>query len=532
MKKYISIWCLTFLAVIIKAETGNINEAILKDLDAAIKNRALYHAAKEQYISIRKEKLKTPLPDEERFEIYAQLYEACVVYQTDSALKFIEEQAKMLSTLKDDKYRHKVFMNRAGAMTVSGMYKEASEILEQIHPDKLSADLLITYYQRYRTLYGHIADYALTQEDKAIYRQYTDSYRDSLLAVLPPDGFQYLISEADQLNVQGQYDKTIDLIKNTADTCRNPDITRYLAHILSVAYREKGDGENRERYLIKSAIADIQFAVREYASLKELTFLLYEKGDLDRAYEYMKCSLEDALACNARSRTVEVAKILPVITKAHQYKSQRKERVIYILFCAMTFLALCLVGTVIYDYSRMKKLTAARKALSETNDQLQTLNNTLSETNIIKEEYIAQYMNRCSIYIDKMDKYRRKLAKLATTGKLTDLYKEIKDEDIIEAERQDFYKEFDHTFLGIFPNFVNAFNDLLCEKDRIHPKSGELLNTELRIFALIRLGITDSAKIADFLQYSITTVYNYRSKIRHKALGDKNQLEERVIMIK
>jgi hypothetical protein len=179
----------------------------------------------------------------------------------------------------------------------------------------------------------------------------------------------------------------------------------------------------------------------------------------------------------------------------------------------------------------MKKLATIRKALSATNDQLQSLNSTLTETNSIKEEYIAQYINRCSVYIDKLDKYRRKLVKLASAGKQADLYREIKSEDLIETERREFYKEFDRTFLSIFPNFVDSFNNLLGEKDRVYPKQGEL-NTELRIFALIRLGIIDSTKIADFLQYSVTTIYNYRSKLRNKALCDKNEFEERVMKIK
>jgi hypothetical protein len=438
----------------------------------------------------------------------------------------------MLSTLNEDKYRYEALLNRAGAMTITGMYKEASEILSQIHPDKLSEELLIKYFQRYRTLYGHIADYAVTEEDKKIYNQCTDHYRDSMLAILPSDGFQYMIVKADRLNIHGEYDETINLIKNTADTCTDAGIIRFLAYILSVSYKEKGDNENREHYLIKSAIADIQYPVREYASLKELAFLLYEKGDLDRAYEYMKCSLEDAISCNARTRTIEIAKIFPVIDKAYQFKSEHKQKMIYMLFCAMTVLALCLIGAVIYVYSQMKKLASARKALSATNNRLQSLNSTLTETNNIKEEYIAQYINRCSVYIDKMDKYRRKLAKIASTGKLEDLYKEIKSENLIETERREFYKEFDHTFLGIFPNFVDSFNSLLSEKDHIYPKQGESLNTELRIFALIRLGITDSTRIADFLQYSITTIYNYRSKFRNKALCNKSEFEERVMTIK
>jgi hypothetical protein len=532
MRTWVFIIAGLLISVLLKAEIRDNNALLLKDLDSAIKERKFYNEGKEKYINIRKEKLGSDISDDERFGIYSQLYEAYIAYQTDSALKFVNEQSKMLKTLTGDEYLLEVQLNKAGATISAGMYKESSEILSVIPRNKLSGDLLIKYFQRYRTLYGHIADYTVADEDKVIYNQYADNYRDSLLLILPEDCVEYLIIKADQLNTHEKADESIILIKNFTDTCSNAGIMRFLAYTLSVSYKKKGDADMREHYLIKSAIADIQYSVREYASLKELSFLLYEKGDLDRAYDYMKCSMEDALACNARTRTIENAKIFPVIDGAYQLKNERRQRIVSILFFAMSFLSLCLIGAIIYVYVQMKKLAAARKVLSETNDRLNLLNNTLSETNIIKEEYIAQYASRCSVYIDKMDRYRKRLAKFVSTGKMEDLVKEIKSEDLIENERREFYKEFDRTFLGIFPNFVRSFNSLLNEKDRIYPKSGDLLNTELRIFALIRLGITDSTKIADFLQYSITTIYNYRSKIRNKAICDKNDFENIIATIK
>ena len=186
----------------------------------------------------------------------------------------------------------------------------------------------------------------------------------------------------------------------------------------------------------------------------------------------------------------------------------------------------------------MKRLSEARHALAEANkrlqaanDALQAVNHTLREANAIKEEHVAQYINRCSIYIDKLDNYRRRLMKLAANNKMNELLRAIRSNDLIEAERREFYAEFDRTFLSLFPHFVDKFNALLNEKDRITLKSGERLNTELRIFALIRLGITDSTRIAGFLQYSVTTIYNYRSKLRNRALGNKNEFEAAVMHI-
>lgn len=191
----------------------------------------------------------------------------------------------------------------------------------------------------------------------------------------------------------------------------------------------------------------------------------------------------------------------------------------------------------------MKKVAAARREVLDTNtllqelneelhhsnSQLKEMNHTLSETNYIKEEYIGRYMDQCSTYLDKMDLYRRSLNKIAAAGKVEELYKAIKSSQFLEEELKEFYANFDMTFLQLFPNFVEEFNALLVEP--MQPKAGELLNTELRIFALIRLGITDSTKIAQFLRYSVTTIYNYRTRVRNKALGERDEFEAKVIKI-
>ena len=170
-----------------------------------------------------------------------------------------------------------------------------------------------------------------------------------------------------------------------------------------------------------------------------------------------------------------------------------------------------------------------RRDLSRANKQLKEVNHELEQTGRIKEIYIARYLDRCVSYLDKLEQYRRSLVKLAITSRIDDLFKAIKSEQFIKDERKSFYTEFDRSFLELFPNFISAFNQLLTEDGRIYPKSGELLNTELRIFALIRLGVTDSTSIAHFLGYSLATIYNYRSKIRNKATGNKELFEQDVM---
>ena len=179
----------------------------------------------------------------------------------------------------------------------------------------------------------------------------------------------------------------------------------------------------------------------------------------------------------------------------------------------------------------MRKLAEARGALSDMNRKLSEANAELSELNTIKQQYITYYLEQCTMYLDKLEEYRRSLAKLAITSKINELFKAIKSERFIEEERIKFYKSFDETFLNLYPHFVEQFNELLAEGEKIYPKPGELLCTEIRIFALIRLGISDSNKIARFLRYSINTIYIYRSKVRNKAKGDKAEFEQEVMKI-
>lgn len=269
--------------------------------------------------------------------------------------------------------------------------------------------------------------------------------------------------------------------------------------------------------------------MREYASLQKLAHLMYEQGDIDRAYKYLSCSMEDAVACNARLRFIEVTEFFPIIDKAYKLKEEKERVVSRTMLVSVSLLSLFLLVAIFFLYRWMKKLSAMRHDLSLANEQMQVVNKELEQTGKIKEVYIARYLDRCVNYLDKLETYRRSLAKLAMASRIEDLFKAIKSEQFIRDERDEFYNEFDKSFLKLFPNFISAFNELLVEEARVYPKSDELLTTELRIFALIRLGVVDSNRIAHFLGYSLATIYNYRSRMRNKAVGDKDQFEQNVM---
>ena len=532
------ILCLGGAASLRADDTQTDGRAAFRALDGMIRRRATYHQEKERHIDSLKRLLTHATSDTLRFDLCSRLYEAYVAYRTDSALNYIREKERLLTRLPGTAFRIDARLNRAGALTIAGMYKEALEELEQLPRRELPPALLQAYYHHFRTLYGHMADYALTDNEQQAYLSEADHYRDSLLSIIPPDDVNHHIIRADQCIARGQYAEAVRLLAPVADTCRNPAVMRFLAYTLADAYGRLDDRQQQKRFLARSAEADLRLAIREYISLRKLAFLLYEDGDINRAYDYMKCALEDARACNARARIVETAEIFPIIEHAYRIRSERIRHTIIALLIGTALLTLCLVFTLLHVYRQMKRLAHARRALADvntrlqaTNDALQAANHTLREANAIKEEYIARYINRCSIYIDKLDNYRRRLMKLAANGYTDELRRAIRSNELIEAERREFYSEFDRTFLSLFPHFVEEFNRLLNEKDRITLKPGEHLNTELRIFALIRLGITDSTRIAEFLQYSVTTIYNYRSKARSKAAGSKAEFEAAVTRI-
>ena len=283
-------------------------------------------------------------------------------------------------------------------------------------------------------------------------------------------------------------------------------------------------------------------AVREYISLRKLAVLLYQEGDIDRAYSYLKLCMDDAVFCNARLRILEILQIFPLINDTYQQKAEKQQEQMKWALISISLLSIFLLIAIFYVYKQMKRVAAARhevidanKRLKELNEelhrynlQLKEANHIIAENSYLKEEYIGRYMDQCSVYLEKMDNYRRSLGKIAATGKVDELYKNIKSSKFIEEELKEFYA---NTFLQLFPTFVEDFNTLLAEGEQIYPKANERMSTELRIFALIRLGITDSVKIAQFLRYSVTTIYNYRTKVRNKAAGDRDQLEQEVMKI-
>lgn len=311
------------------------------------------------------------------------------------------------------------------------------------------------------------------------------------------------------------------------------------------AYQRLGNIDKQKENLLISSIADLQASVREYVSLRQLAVLLFQEGDIENAHEFLQIAMDDAQKCNARLRILEINDIFPIVNAAFVKKNQEQKMQQRVSIEIISLLVLFLLAAIWRIWKQMKKTSEAHRETKEANNQLKRLNaelvdfnkrlteanHAIAENSKIKEEYIAQFMDQCSLYIEKIDAYRKSLNKLLSAGKIDDLKKVLKSTDLMDDELKAFYRNFDATFMKLFPTFVTDFNKLLISEGQIVLKKEGQLNTELRVFALIRLGITDSVKIAQFLRYSVTTIYNYRTKTRNKALGNRNELEKRVMEI-
>lgn len=527
---------LCLLAVAVSAwfavqAVGQDTASLLDTLDITLREGHKYIDARRAKIAGLKAELARAATDAERYCLTGRLREEYRSFDIDSALYFANEKMAAARRIGNASYISDARMNLAEMSGVYGMYKEALDYIDSVDKGVLDVYQMEYYYHVYRNIYGLMADNCSNAVIKKRYLALTDSYRDSILLVNSPGSFNYVIVKADKDNVHGRYDEAIKILKGAYSKFDNIHGKALLDYSLAMAYAGKGDTANEKRHLILSAINDIRSGIREYTSLRLLAVMLYKEGDVDRAYAYMTRCMDDAAACNSLWRIYEVQKVFPIINKVYHHKLDRQRRVI---FCSLVFiilLTLFLAVAILVIKKQMRKVSAARRQAQEANVRLKELNRELSESSHIKEEYIAHYIDQCSLYIDKMDKYRKHLQKVAQKGGAKELFDEIRSKSFIDNELKDFYAQFDDSFLNLFPNFVDDFNNLLVPEQRIRLKPGEKLNTELRIFALIRLGISSSTKIANFLRYSVTTIYNYRVRLRNAAAGDREKFDDAVMMI-
>ena len=278
-----------------------------------------------------------------------------------------------------------------------------------------------------------------------------------------------------------------------------------------------------------SAISDITCPLKENLSMQELAMLLYQnpEPDLVRANRYINYSMEDAMFYNNRLRMLEIAKKFPPIVNTYQNKWIEKNTVLVRAVYFISFLGILLVLAMLYIFRQLKLLRTQRSIVTDMNEQLKELNSELLKTNRTREEYVSLFIELCAAYIDKLNKYQDLVKRKVKAKQVDDLLKIANSSKMSDSDARQFFVNFDTAFLTLYPNFVSEFNMLLREGEEIVPAKGEILNTELRIYALVRLGIKDSSRIATLLFYSPQTIYNYRTTVKNKA-KNREEFEEQV----
>lgn len=518
--------------------TNSISYAMLPDsiafqLNEALNQKEIYVKEKEKRISSFREVLSlASLTDMQKYELNEKMYQEYSKFKTDSAVHYMLENISLSQKSENDTLLINAQLNLAWLYSTKGKYIEANDILQKIDKKKLTFDLLCSYYRTYNDFYSH---YGLSNNDNKYYME-SELYRDSLLNILDQNSFEYQLENTKKLLYSYKEDEAIaafeKLLSQADDT--NPERAS-IAYFLGYTYKRKSNLALQKKYFSISAICDVINSIKDNASFQNLALTCYELGEIDNAYRYIQSAMNDAVFCNVRYRTIESSEFYPIINSAFQAKEASQKETLQFSLLLISLLSLLLIVVMVYIYKQMKKLARIKnqlkktnKQLTELNDELQMSNIHLEEANHVKEEYIGRFFDQCSEYIEKIENYRKELNRKAKNNQLDDLFKMLKSKAIVEAELMELYAKFDSIFLNIYPDFIEEFNNLLVPEERIYPKQDELLTTELRIYALIRLGITDSNKIASFLRYSLRTVYNYRTKVRNKSAVTRGDFEDYV----
>lgn len=502
---------------------------LYKQLEQVLALRQATALHKEARIDSLRQTIRPSMSASTLYQLYGQIFEEYYVYRSDSALFYVDQAEKMAIRLNDLQKQQQCIINRSLLLATTGYFSQALEQLNEINRAQVDSTMLLSYYTAYEWVYSVWSEYSNDDVYAPQFRKKEVLYNDSMLQVLPRESNEYYYWKGElkartgnQLEAQQAYEKA--LLGLAVNTRLYACVTCGLAF----AHKRQGNFREYEKYLILSSISDNTCPLKENLSMQELAIFLYETSDqeLEKANRYLNYSMEDAMFYNNRLRMLEIARKFPSIVSSYQQKSNDKSERLTRAICFISLLSLLLAVSIFYIYRQMQQLGKQRKAVTHMNNQLTELNNELLRTNHIREEYVSLFLDLCAAYIDKLNRYQD-LVKRKVKAKQTEDLAKLANNKMSENDAKHFFVNFDTTFLTLYPNFIKEFNALLREGEEIIPQKGEILNTELRIFALVRLGIKDSSRIATLLFYSPQTIYNYRTAVRNRA-RDRESFEEKV----
>ena len=454
------------------------DETLLRELDHCIKERTTYYEAREHQTDSLHALLNDSLSHTERFEIYGRLIEVYRSYNLDSQLYYAEKRLDMAQTPFEKQVS---LLNYAEVLMRSGMYHETILYMDSALQRPLDPVLEPYYSHLHRTLYGLMEDFAITERERQTYSAITQHYREQIMAVHPDGSFLHELVRADYLYEEQLYDSALQVLETyeQANRVEGQYEEPVFAFTRAQIYRAMGNRDQARHYLAISAIADLRNSIREYIALRELAVLLYEEGDVSRAYNYMVCAAQDAMAGSERVRSIETSTSYPVVQEAYMQQVRRRQYWMMAMIASVLVLLGLLTSFLLYINRKRRQLTHLNERLAQSNEDLR-------RSNHIKSVYVRRFMKITTI------------------------------------------EDFDDAFLELFPDFVAQVKALLVPEAELRIKPKERLNTDFRVLALIYLGITDSKQIAEILRYSLPTIYNCRTHMRNLAKEDREHFEEKV----
>ena len=512
-------------------------------LDSLIAAQPQIIAAKEDRLAQLKSDLGKETTAPGRYAALKRLYEEYSAYQYDSAYAYVNQCIRLAQSMGDESLLNESRLNLAHILSTACLMDKAQQTLNQIDTTRLSPGQLVVYHRTLTDLLIYKAEYMQGTQYAEEYVQQLVRVRRAAIAVnVPHDNINYQITQAECFSDDSQLQRAIELLSKLMDNYQSGErMYSIITSTMSFYYSQLGDKEHQMEYLIMSAESDLEGCIRENTSLRAIADRLFDEGDIDRAYRYMRVAVDDANFYGTRLRNIQASRIVPKILSAYQTKQEQGHRKMMWLLGIISVIALLLVVGVITIYQllkRYRRLNEQKKAineelrhvnaqLGETVEELHDANGLLQEREQLKEQYIARFMALSSKFIDRGEEQRKALYRLYRDRKTEDHARELKSTNFGNENARLFYEDFDNAFLNIYPTFVDEVNKLLQEDGKIEVKQGKRLTTESRVLALIRIGITDNQSIAAILRASLTTIYTYRSKLKARAI-DKDNFENDV----
>ena len=499
-------------------------QQLLRLLDGYIERRHLYTEQKEEKIKQLKIKLRIAENNNSRLSILNTIYREYYTYRYDSAMVYANRGLALALSCNNTYYATLNRINRAAVLSTGGFYSQAETLLNEIGEKNVPLQLKQYYYYTTTWLYSYWESFCDKSEFKDYYRQKKHHFLQLTVNTTHNNyvGLHAYLS-GELAFLENPLSKAVLRHYTTAlnNSPVNSRVHASAAYCIARYYREIGNIQLYEKYIVEAAISDMVCPLKENLALQELSTYLYKKDSkyANYAARYIYISMEDAQFYNNRLRMLEISSILPIISTANQEALAHKERIVRGVLAVVSFLSLVLLGMALLGYKQNKWLVRSRREVKSQNLKLTELNEKLIATNHRRETYMRLFMDISAVYIRKLIEYRKLVGRKIKANQTADLLKTINSYKLAEEEATTFYTRFDRAFIELYPSFVEELNSLLLPDAKIELPAPNSLTTEVRIFALMRLGVTDSQEIATLLFYSTQTIYNYKSAMRTRAIN-------------